>query len=228
MTSVLISTLTLLIFSAASAATISGKIALKKKNGDKVADTSNVVVFLDGLKDPSLPKPTTPAAIVQKDKMYVPSVLPVMVGMDVDFPNEDTIMHNVFSKSKAKDFDLGLYKKGSKKTVRFDKAGLVKIYCNIHEKMVAFILVLDNPYYTVTDKDGNFKIDNLPNGKYQLAAWGRFSEIQRKDIEIKNNGSEIRVDLNLVKGDEVGMDLVEKEVDDKHLNKWGEPYKAKY
>jgi plastocyanin len=212
----------------AHAVTITGKVQIKKKNGEAVADASNVVVFLEGLKAEAKDIPAKSATILQKDKQFTPAVLPIMVGMEVDFPNEDVIMHNVFSLSKTKTFDLGLYKKGTKKTVKFEKSGLVKIYCNIHEKMVSYILILDNPYYTTTDKDGNFKIENVPKGKFKLAAWHRYSDVQNKDLEI-TDGKEVKLGFDLVKGDELSVDILEKEIDDlHHKNKWGQDYKSKY
>src|SRR5256885_13468033 len=101
-----------------------------------------------------------------RENAFTPPVLPIMQGTTVEFPNDDPIFHNVFSLSKTKPFDLGLYKRGTNKSVTFDQPGLVKVYCNIHEKMIGYIAVLENPYFTLTDKEGKFKIADVPPGKH--------------------------------------------------------------
>jgi plastocyanin len=211
----------------ASASSISGTVVIKKRNGDRLGDASSVVVFLDGYKAPASAVPRHSAVLLQENKMFVPPVLPIMAGMEVEMPNEDAIFHNAFSLSKTKPFDLGLYKKGQKKSVLFDLPGLVKVYCNIHEKMVAYILVLENPYYAVTDRDGNFKLDDVPDGQYDLSAWYRYSDIFKQPIEVRG-GKPLRVGFELTKGKEVVIELFEKDKEEGHLNKWGKHYKDKY
>src|SRR6266571_5547426 len=103
--------------------------------------------------------------------MFRPLVLPVMVGSTVDFPNNDDLFHNVFSYSQAKEFDLGRYPRGQKKSIKFDKPGIVKVYCDIHSYMYATILVLKNPFFAVPDEEGNYHIDNIPEGVYTLNFW---------------------------------------------------------
>ena len=94
-----------------------------------------------------------------------------MVGTIVDFPNSDLIYHNVFSLSRAKRFDLGRYAAGKSKAVRMDRPGVVRVFCDIHSHMNAFVLVFNHPFFDVTDADGRFQLPSLPSGTYTLVAW---------------------------------------------------------
>lgn len=109
--------------------------------------------------------------MAQKDTRFAPSVLAVAVGSTVDFPNLDPFFHNVFSYSKTKKFDLGRYPQGNTSLVTFDKPGLVKVFCEIHSSMRAYVHVLETPYSAVSDKDGHFHIANVPPGEYILHLW---------------------------------------------------------
>lgn len=111
------------------------------------------------------------AALDQKNESFVPYVLPVISGTTVDFPNRDRTFHNVFSLSKAQPFDLGRYAAGRFKSVRFDHAGVVRVFCDIHSHMNAFILVFAHRFFAATDASGTFRIDNVPPGTYNLAVW---------------------------------------------------------
>ncbi len=107
----------------------------------------------------------------QRDLTFVPHVLPILAGSTVEFPNSDPVYHNVFSFSKTKIFDLGRYPTGRSKAVTFNTPGLVKVYCDMHSQMNAFILVLANPYFTLTDEQGNYWIRDVPAGTYKVKAW---------------------------------------------------------
>jgi hypothetical protein len=109
--------------------------------------------------------------IHQKNAIFVPHILPIMVGATVEFPNDDNIFHNVFSKSDTMPFDLELYKKGDPpKKVTFNKPGEVDVFCSIHARMSCVILVQENPYFAATDSHGRYTITNVPPGKYTLVA----------------------------------------------------------
>lgn len=112
-----------------------------------------------------------PAVLDQRNETFVPHVLAVMVGSVVDFPNSDKTYHNVFSLSKTKRFDLGRYAAGRSKSVRFDRAGVVRVFCDIHSHMNAFVLVFNHPFFDVTAADGRFRLDNVPPGTYTVVAW---------------------------------------------------------
>lgn len=132
----------------------------------------NVVVYLESLTSPRAP-PGEPGllAIRQRDEAFQPHVLPVLVGSTVRFPNEDPFFHNVFSLSRARQFDLGRFPQGAAKGVVFDRPGLVQVFCHIHSDMSAIVLVRDNPYFSVPDARGRFAIDGIPPGEYRVVAW---------------------------------------------------------
>ena len=129
------------------------------------------VVYLDG----SFSKPTSQPTkqIAQKDLAFLPSLLPVRAGTRVEFPNLDDTYHNIFSYSPAKRFDLGRYRPDERPIPSevFDTPGLVTLRCDIHEHMRGLILVLNSPYFVVTDSEGRFRLSGLPSGHYALKAW---------------------------------------------------------
>ncbi|MBI4179364.1 hypothetical protein HY522_08085 [bacterium] len=163
---------------------------------DYKSAAGNVVVYVEEAAGTFSPPEKNPA-ITQKNASFDPVVLPVLVGTTVDFPNKDVIFHNVFSYSKTKPFDLGLYKSGASKSVTFTKTGEVTVYCSIHRTMKADILVLQNPWFTVTDDKGNFKITGVPAGTYTLRAWHeRFPEADVK-VEVAEGAGEVHAELTL-------------------------------
>jgi plastocyanin len=109
--------------------------------------------------------------LAQKDEAFVPRVVAVARGGEVDFPNRDPIYHNVFSLSPTRRFDLGKYRQGHSKPVRFDRTGLVKVYCDIHAEMEAFVLVVSNHAFASPKADGSFELPDLPAGRYELRVW---------------------------------------------------------
>ena len=115
--------------------------------------------------------PKKPAVMDQIDKVFVPHVLPVLAGTSVRFPNKDAIHHHVYSFSKEKKIDLPLYKGEPPAPITLDVPGVVKLGCNIHDWMLGYIVVLENPYFAPTGKDGKARIENVPPGKYKLALW---------------------------------------------------------
>src|SRR5665213_4181600 len=135
--------------------------------------------------------------VAQEGAMFTPHVLPVMVGTTIEWPNNDTIYHNVFSMPEAKQFDLGLYKGNPPdKRVKFDKPGRVDVFCSIHTSMNCIVLVLENPYFASTDENGNYKISHVPPGKYKLKAWHERLPADEREITVPTNG-EVRVDFVL-------------------------------
>lgn len=123
----------------------------------------------------------------QRDMVFRPLVLPILIGSTVDFPNSDPLFHNVFSLSQPKEFDLGRYPKGQKKSVTFEHMGVVSVYCEIHSYMFATILVLQNPYFAVPDDDGNFILKNVPAGTYQLSFWYGRKKAETKTVTVISN-----------------------------------------
>lgn len=111
------------------------------------------------------------AVMDQRNETFLPRLLAVQTGTTVDFPNSDSTYHNVFSLSRARRFDLGRYAAGKTKSVRFDRPGVVRVFCDIHSHMSAFVVVFNHPYFRVTDAEGRFRIDNVPPGTYTVVGW---------------------------------------------------------
>ena len=135
-----------------------------------ISDRLTSVVYMeDAPKTPAV----VPGHVVldQRDERFVPHVLAITTGTIVDFPNSDRIFHNVFSLSKTRPFDLGRYAAGRSKAVTFDRPGIVRVFCDIHSHMNAFILVFNHQFFALTDMDGRYRIDNVPPGTYNLVAW---------------------------------------------------------
>jgi plastocyanin len=110
-------------------------------------------------------------AIRQRDETFIPRVVAVTVGSEVEFPNDDPIYHNVFSLSRVKNFNLGRYPRGETRRVRFDRPGVVKVFCEIHSHMSATVMVFDHPWFTVPNDAGQFEITGMPAGERQITAW---------------------------------------------------------
>ena len=137
------------------------------------------------------------ATMDQRNETFIPHVLAVTVGTTVDFPNSDHTYHNVFSLSKAKQFDLGHYAAGRSKSVRFDRAGIVRVFCEIHSHMSAFILVFSHPYFAVTGPDGRYQIDRVPPGRYTLDAWNEGSVRESRQITVPEEGGNVEADFSI-------------------------------
>lgn len=120
---------------------------------------------------PTFPPPAQPAEMAQIDLAFVPRVLPVLVGMTVEFPNRDTVYHSVYSFARQQRFEIGLYPPGERRAVTLDKPGLTKVFCNIHDQMFGAILVLPTPYFSISTPQGTFTLPKVPAGDYTLHVW---------------------------------------------------------
>jgi len=129
------------------------------------------------------------AVMDQRNETFVPHVLAIMTGTTVDFPNSDRIYHNVFSLSKTKSFDLGRYAVGRSRSERFDRPGIVRVFCDIHSHMNAYILVFSHPYFAVTDADARYRIDNVPPGTYNVVAWNEGLASDPKPVTVPEGGA---------------------------------------
>jgi len=167
------------------------KIEVKVENGGTITGNvkckrmkypEDVVVFIEEIGGNDYPAPEEHGIIGQFDRTFVPHVLAVQKGTVIDFPNSDLVKHNVFSPlDGCNQFNLGTYDVGIVKQVTFDKPCNVPILCNVHAEMSAFVAVFDNPYFVVTLRDGNFKIDKIPPGSYTLKTWhGRFKSVTQE------------------------------------------------
>ncbi|MEO5897671.1 MAG: carboxypeptidase regulatory-like domain-containing protein [Vicinamibacterales bacterium] len=138
------------------------------------------------------------ARIDQRNEAFVPHVLAIIAGTSVDFPNNDHTYHNVFSLSKPTSFDLGRYAAGRSKSVRFDQPGIVRVFCDIHSHMSAFILVFSHRYFAVTDEDGRYRIDNVPPGTYTVVAWNEAMPTETRRVTV-GDGAEADLTFSLSK-----------------------------
>jgi plastocyanin len=145
------------------------RVVTKDAAGLPVADA---VAYVHSLDSPTpVRPPAEPVAIVQRDQEFIPYVTPIVVGTRVVFPNKDNVQHHVYSVSAAKKFEIPLYIGESTATIVFDHEGPVTLGCNIHDWMVAYVFVLDTPYFARTGADGTADISRLPPGRYRLEVW---------------------------------------------------------
>ena len=143
------------------------------------APIENVVVYAE--PEIKVPPSEATAMIEQRGRQFNPLVTVVQTGTDIKFPNFDSVRHQVYSFSPAKTFELKLYSGVPSSPVKFDKAGTVVLGCNIHDFMLAFIQVVDTPYFAKTNKLGKATLHDLPNGNYTLKAW-HYALAKEKDI----------------------------------------------
>jgi plastocyanin len=151
---------------AAQAATV--EIKAQGSDGKPLADT---VVFLESREAKAAAKPLSNIEIAQAERRFVQRVTVVTVGSELRFPNRDKVRHHVYSFSPTKTFELKLYAGTPANPVLFDKAGIAVLGCNIHDSMVAWVLVVETPYYGQADAQGVLKLDNVPPGSYRLRSW---------------------------------------------------------
>jgi plastocyanin len=128
------------------------------------------------------------AVMDQRNETFVPHVLAITTGTTVEFPNSDKFYHNVFSLSKIRRFDLGRYAAGRSQSVKFDRPGIVRVFCDIHSHMNAFILVFGHPFFAMTDADGRYRIDNVPPGAYNLIAWNEGTSTDPRGVTVPDGG----------------------------------------
>jgi len=171
---------------------VSGKILISTlirpagKGHKEEPNVANVVVWLSPLKSggvtPVIPVRQQLYRLVQKDKMFIPHLLVVPTGSEVEFPNHDPFFHNVFSLFNGKRFDLGLYESGTSRSVRFDREGVSYIFCNIHPEMGAIVLALNTPYYGVSGENGVVALHNVPAGSYRLNVWSENGQLANPNL----------------------------------------------
>jgi plastocyanin len=162
----------------------------------EIPDLRRAVVYLETAPAAALEsREPVRARMDQRNETFLPHVLAIDQGTLVDFPNNDTTYHNVFSLSKTRKFDLGRYARGKSKSVRFERAGVVRIFCDIHSHMSAFVLVFSHPYYAKAEVDGRYRIDNVPPGTYTVSAWHEGEVRETKTVTVPSQGGDVDLDF---------------------------------
>jgi plastocyanin len=168
------------LFHIALAGDITGKIKAKgAKNG------GDAVVYIDSIPGKKFEAPKEHAKMDQRKLAFKPHVLPVLVGTTVDFLNSDDVLHNVFSPDQCSGkFNLGSWPKGHIKSFTFKEPGCnPTLLCNVHPEMEGYVIVLETPYFAVSDKDGSYTIKDVPPGKYTLKIW--HEKLKGKDAQVE-------------------------------------------
>ena len=167
----------------------------------KDAQKHPVVVFVPGLSGRA-PRPHAERpAMSQKGRVFIPHVLPVAVGTVVEFRNSDPFKHNIFSPDGER-YNLGTWEQGQSRTYTFKRPGVYRQLCNIHPEMLAYIVVLETPYFGLTDKEGDFEIASVPSGKYLLRIWGEKltkEQLARTFNVVVEEGAPVSIEIDLLR-----------------------------
>ncbi len=193
-----------------------GRITLEKSAGGKASrEVQTAQVYFTPQKPVEVKPPDEAFEVVTVRKEFTPRTLAVPVGSTVRFPNQDVILHNVFSVSGKNRFDLGLYKRDAGKDTVFKHPGVVRIFCNVHHSMVAYVVVVNTPFYTSPSFDGQFQLTGLPDGPGTLTVWHERSEPTTRELT-----------LPLTEPLEIQLSVSKPRVP-RHTNKFGKPYARK-
>jgi len=178
---------------AASAGSISGKVS---------GVSGESVVYVDTIAGKTFPAPAEHLVIDQKGLLFQPHINVVLVGTTVDFLNSDKVAHNVFWPSlmqggkKLPGKNLGTWPTGEKRSFKFDQPGVAALLCNVHPEMTGYIVVAPTPYYAKTDKSGDYKIENVPDGQYNVVAWHEGAKSSSKAVTV---AGDTKADLTVSK-----------------------------
>lgn len=174
----------------AFAGTINGKVSA---SGAKTL--KNILIYVEKVEGKEFSPPKESVKVDQAKLVFTPRVSPVIKGTTVEFYNSDNVKHNVFGVG-ADDFDLGTWTQGIVKSHTFNKLGEVAILCNVHPEMEAYVIVLQNPYFTLAKEDGSYQIKDIPAGNYKLKTWRENSKSVTKGAEVPAEGN-VTVDFEL-------------------------------
>jgi len=161
-------------------------------------DDQVAVVYLETAPRGAFEERPGPTVVLdQRNETFIPHVLAITTGTTVQFLNSDKTYHNVFSLSRPKRFDLGRYPTGRSKSVRFDRPGIVRVFCEIHSHMSAFILVFAHRHFAVTNAKGEYRIEGLPPGTYTVAVWHPVLAAKARAVRVPDEGGDQELDFNL-------------------------------
>ena len=179
------------------AGTLRGKIS-----ATGIRKPENIVVYLKGVQG-NFPPPAKPLILDQKDFVFIPHILPLVRGTTVTFSNhEEKIQHNIFSPDSVADhMNLGTYPPGQSQNHKFDKGCegdqtcVAVILCNVHAEMSAYVVILDNPYFSVTNNKGEYEIPNTPEGSFTLVAWHEKLKETQQPVTLSSGVTEVNLSL---------------------------------
>jgi plastocyanin len=181
-------------------AVVASQLAIAGSVAGKVSGAAaGSVIWVD---DPSAKPevPGKPFVVDQKGLLFIPHVLVVPVGATVDFLNSDSVAHNVFwtgiSGNKKLGHNLGTWPKGEKRTFKFDNPGVVPLLCNVHPEMSAYVVVVSSSHYATTDANGEYTIENVPDGAHNVTVWHEGMKQQSKQVTVSGN---TKADFTLTK-----------------------------
>jgi plastocyanin len=197
-------------------ASVGGQLSILERDNETTTDLGNAVVYLEPTLAAKSKLKEQRSLIALQNRSFQPRVRVVPVGSKVEFPNQDSFNHNVFSSSSNAEFDLGVYGKGESKDAKFRRAGVYPIYCNIHARMTGYVLAVATPYFTQPGIDGRFLIPAVPVGDYTMTVWHERAPSQTREVTVTEAGVE---DLG-VQLDARGYKRLA------HKNKFGQEYKA--
>jgi len=175
----------------ASAGTVSGKVS---------GVTGESVVYVEAPGGKTFPASTDKPVMDQKGLMFTPHIMAIQQGTTVEFLNSDKVAHNVFwisvGGNKKLGHNLGTWPQGEKRAFKFDNPGAIPLLCNVHPEMAGYIVVSPTPYFATTDKSGNYKIENVPDGSYTVTAWHEGAKNSSKPVTVSGDS---KADFTLTK-----------------------------
>lgn len=192
---------------------VTGQVSLKEREGEQTEDLTDVIVWLEPTGAAKRLGATT-ATIRLKSRQFAPRVIAVSEGSKIQFPNEDSFSHNVFSKAQNGAFDTGVYPRGRSHDQTFKEAGVFPIYCNIHPRMTGYVVVMNSPYFGQAGDDGRFTIPSVPAGAYTLHIWHDRAQESTQKVAVAAGG----LPVGKVELDARGYKFVQ------HKNKFGQEY----
>ena len=195
---------------------ITGQLTLLERPGVKTTDIATAIVYLqplDARLSDDAGSVNNEATIAMRGREFLPHTAVIRIGGTVVFPNQDPFSHNVFSNAEPGGFDLGLYRRGARRAANFSQSGVFPIFCNIHARMVSYVVAVPGRHVTTVDSGGRFTLDDVPVGVWRLIVWHERSARLSQDIAVTAAGTAVELTLD-ARG----------HIAASHLNKFGMPY----
>ena len=163
-----------------SAGDLHGKVTCKG-----VRDCADAVVSIGAIPGKTFPAPAEHVKVDQKDLLFVPRVMPVLVGTTVDFQNSDAVLHNVYTpEGCAEKFNLGTWPKGQSRSFTFKSECAATLLCKVHPEMEGFVVAVPTPYFAVAKADGSYRIPDVPDGSYTVRVWHPKLKMAQKPVTV--------------------------------------------